>query len=292
MSRKHQKIKAGQVRSNPGKVEFPKIDVVIPVYGQFSTLAQGLANLDSAMGGIPYRTYLTDDFSPDLKPAGESFYAQIRGKVDIQYHKTNMGFGKSCNDAAMRGTSKYILVHSTDVILFDDSVRIMYEQLENNPDIAIAAPMLLFFPNSNDPVRPANKVQSVGLFFDAEGMPYHPFVGWDNDHPLVNMVRDVNAVTGAVFLIRRKVWEALKGFSLDYGRGTWEDVDLSVRVRAGGSRIRILPQARGYHFTNLSVLDGKTGGFPINHNQEIFRAKFSAIVPYDAWWLSGPLSDE
>jgi GT2 family glycosyltransferase len=150
---------------------------------------------------------------------------------------------------------------------------------------------LLFFPNQNDPDRPAGKVQSAGLFFDATGEPYHPFSGWDENEPLVNVVRDVNATTGATFLIRRNVWQQLKGFSLDYGRGTWEDVDISFRTRLLGLKIRVLPQAVGFHYTNLSVLGDKQG-FPLNHNRDIFKAKFAQIIPYDSWIQSGIFYDD
>jgi len=247
------------------------------------------------MYGIPYKIYLTDDFSPTLETEGKAFYREAgikyRQIASIGYHKSNQGFAKSCNDAGNLGSSKYILIHSTDVILMEDAVRIMYDHIENNPDIAIIAPKLLFFPNQNDPNRPAGMVQSVGLFFDANGEPYHSFSGWDDRHPLVNVVRDVNATTGAVFLIRRNVWQQIRGFALDYGRGTYEDVDISFRVRLLGHKIRILPQAVGYHYTNLSVL-GDRQGFPLNHNHDIFKAKFQQIIPYDGWIQSGIFYDD
>jgi len=281
----------------PAKIKtviFPKIDVVIPVYGQFPTLANGIEALDNAMNGISYRVFMTDDVSPDLAKVGRDYYSSLKDNskiAPITYHKNNQGFGKSCNDAASMGSAKYILIHSSDVVLMPDSVKIMYEHIENNPDIGIIAPKLLFFPNQKDPNRPAGKVQSVGIFFDSMGEPFHPFNGWDENHPLVNIVRDVNATTGATFLIRRNVWQQLKGFSLDYGRGTWEDIDISFRTRMSGLKIRILPQAVGYHYTNLSVLGDKEG-FPLNHNKDIFKAKFNQIIPYDSWVQSGVFYDD
>lgn len=271
------------------------VDIVCPIWGQFPVLAEGLGRLDAAAAGVPYKVYLVDDVSPDLEKEGKPLYNELKKdpKYNITYHKQNQGFGKSCNDGASLGSSKYILITSTDVILTENSIKIMYEHIENNPQIGIVAPKLLFFPNSNDRARPAGKVQSVGIFFGVDREPYHPFSGWDADAPLTNVVRDVNAITGACFLIRRSVWNQLHGFSTDYGRGTFEDIDISLRTRMLEYVIRVLPQAVGFHYTNLSVL-GKPPeeSFPLTRNHDIYKAKFGNILPYDCWYQSGVLFEE
>lgn len=269
------------------------LDVCVPVYGQYPATKDSINNLKNACENIPFKLYMVDDASKDYEENGKPFYEWLRTldyPTNVTHLTKNGGFARTVNYAVNQGTSEYILVMSTDVVMLPDSVRIMVEHMQHNPQLGIIAPKLLFFPNSKDPQRPAGKVQSVGMFFDSMGNPYHPFSGWDNEHSLVNIVRDLNAITGAVFLIRRTAWNKVSGFSTDYGKGTYEDIDLSLRVKMAGYGIRVLPQATGYHYANLSVI-GAGEGFPLEQNKNIFNAKFS-VRPYDAWILSGRFHEQ
>lgn len=269
------------------------VDVAIPVYGRYDALDACLASLEGAFDNITYKVYITDDASKDLESVGNAYYKNLRQThtklAGLLQHKTNMGFGKSVNDSANLGSSKYILVCSTDVVLLPGAVKIMVDHIEANPQIGIIAPKLLFMPNSNDPDRPAGRIQHAGMAFDVNRKPEHLFSGWPADHPYPNQVRDVTAITGAVFLIRRNLFQGLKGFSLDYGKGGWEDVDLSIRVRMTGAVIRFLPQAVAYHYAGLSFLTEKEG-YP-SRNESIFLAKFGSEIPYDNWLHWGPINE-
>lgn len=281
--------------SKKNKVKMPenKVDVVCPVYGRYDALDLSLASLEEAFQDISYKVYITDDASKDVDTVGSAYYKSLRLTYNklggILQHKTNMGFGKSVNDAASLGSSKYILVLSTDVVLTPNAVKIMVDHMDANPQIGIIAPKLLFMPDSTDPQRPAGKVQHAGMAFDVNRKPEHLFLKWPADHPYVNQVRDVNAITGAVFLIRRNLFQGLKGFSTDYGKGGWEDMDLSIRVRMTGAVIRFLPQAVGYHYVGLSFLS-QNEGYP-NRNESIFLAKFGDQIPYDNWLYWGPINE-
>jgi GT2 family glycosyltransferase len=275
------------------EVKYPKInaliDIVYPVYGQYQSFNKSLGSIADAVADIPWKLYVTDDCSKDYETTGKILYQQLKTLPNLgslQIHKENMGYGKTVNDAAMVGRAKYILVMTTDVYLTPNSVKIMVDHLEHNPQLAIISPKMLFPPDSQDPQRPAGKVQHVGIVYNVGLQPYHLYSGWDANHPVTNQVRDVNAVTGACFLIRRNVWQQLKGFALDYGKGTFEDLDLCTRVRMMGLGIRVLPQAIVYHYANLSVLAAGEG-YPMDRNSKIFHAKFGDIIPYDDWLLTG-----
>lgn len=63
--------------------------------------------------------------------------------------------------------------------------------------------------------------------------------------------RDVEAVTGACLAIRREAFEDLGGFDVRYVNG-YEDVDLCLRARADGWRIRYTDQATVIHHESQS----------------------------------------
>ncbi|MFZ5814032.1 MAG: glycosyltransferase family 2 protein [Bacillota bacterium] len=57
---------------------------------------------------------------------------------------------------------------------------------------------------------------------------------------------EVDSVDGALFLIRRDVFEQVGGFDTQFRQG-WEDVDLSLKVRAAGFRLIYTPFSRVIH---------------------------------------------
>ena len=275
------------------KIEQTLIDVVVPVYGNFQTAMQCLNSLPNAMKKpngmiIPYKVYLVDDASKDQQTA-DSFYAAVNDLpqiAHIQRRKQNYGFGRTVNDAAMFGHSKFILVLSTDVIYPPESIHHLLVQLEANDDVGITFPKLLFFPNTNDSDRPAGTIQSAGMVFDVSRRPVHIFLGWHKDHPFANRVRDMNACTGATFLIRRNIFTQLRGFDPVYGSGTFEDLDLCFRVRLLKYLIRYIPQTVAFHYVGQSAIEAKIP-FPLERNYNIWAAKFSETIPYDEWVFSG-----
>lgn len=62
------------------------------------------------------------------------------------------------------------------------------------------------------------------------------------------MRRELDAVTGACILIRRKVWKDLKGFDEDFEGGQFEDVDFCWRARKAGWKVAYQPKAVLCHF--------------------------------------------
>lgn len=264
------------------------IDVVIPVYSNFEVVEQTIKHLNANSPGIKFGIYLVDDCSPDFNPKGRDFYERAKdfpNVIKVIRHMKNMGFPATVNDGVKEGNSKYILILNSDVYLMAGALEVLKIQLDANSDIAITAPVLSFFPDSPDPARPAGKVQHAGIVFDINGQPYHIFNGWSREHPFINVVRDVNAVTGACMLVRRSLFEEVGGFDPLYEKGTFEDVDLCLRFRMLGYKIRVLPQANGYHATGISAM--KANGFPLARNSNLFRARFGDSIPYDDFIFAG-----
>jgi len=266
----------------------PVLDIVIPVYGNYEMLEQCLLAIPKAAKDVEYRIYLVDDKSPDYEEKGKGFYNYLRLNLPklggILINNKNGGYAYACNRGANLGSSRQLMILTTDVILMEDSIKIMSDHLDGSPEVSIVFPKLLFFPNSNDINRPANKIQHCGIAFDINKRPIHLFIGWDSDHPFVNRVKDYNAMTGAVFIIRRELFRRLNGFDESYGKGTFEDVDLAIRVRMTGGLIRYLPMAVGYHGVGMSVEKAKEE-FPVNRNFDLFKSKFGDIIPFDEWML-------
>jgi GT2 family glycosyltransferase len=261
-------------------VRKPLVDIVIPVYSQYKVLESCVRRLAGACQKYNWRGIIVDDASPDYETAGKEFYRTLPDNFHVIHHKENKGFAATVNDGIIYGKAPFIVSISSDVFMHDHSLDILIGQLEANPDIAVTSPKLLFPPNLSDAARPAGKIQHAGLVFDIAGRPQHIFMGWDDLHPFANRVKDYNAVTGACMVIKREVLNKVGLFDLQYNRGYFEDVDLCLRIRQAGFKIRYLPQAVGYHLVGASM--ALTNGNPnFERNWQYFKLKFGSNVVFD-----------
>lgn len=277
MSRKH--------HYNP----ITKVDVIIPVYGSFEYVERCLNALPNAFDDVPYKIILVDDKSNLPEKEIIAFYDKIKDnyKCTILRHIKNEGFPATCNDGAQKGDSKYILFLNTDVVLFANSAKIMYNKLANYADIAIVGPKLLF-PNNQDDYEHGSRIQHAGVVFDVTGRPYHLFSGWNTNHPYVNRELELNAVTGACMMVNRGFFDKVRGFDVAYGKGTYEDIQLCLLARLGGLKVVYKPEAVGTHYTGYSVKKAQEG-YPLTQNSLLFRSRFDKVIPYDEFLYNGPI---
>lgn len=261
------------------------VDIVIPVYGRYDLLEKCLNSIPEAFGNIKHNIYVYDNATPMHKAEKERFYQQFDVKVSMS--GTNRGFPVACNLAAKRGKNKYIFFLNSDVELEPGSGKILVETLRTNSDVGVVGMKLLFpqdVTEGDAPIRPAGKVQHVGISFDIEANPTHLFVGWSADNPKTLGLIEPFAVTGAALMTRRSVWKKLGGFGKEYGLGTWEDVDYCIKVRLDGLRVVVPTEAVGTHYTGAS--SSEDTHFPLEQNRQVFYQKW---VNRGLEWSDGKL---
>lgn len=232
------------------------VDVVIPVYGQFELLSLCLERLKIAMDAhsIKHNVILVDNHSPDIP---HRFYDSL-SDITLVRNKENLGYPKACNIGARRKQSPLIFFLNSDVLLESDSVERLIRKMDD-PNTAIVG-MKLLFPDDagkygltqNQQIRPSKTVQHVGIATNIRGDFVHIFLGWSADHPKVNQMYEVYAVTGAAMMVRRSVWNMLGGFDENYGMGTYEDVDLCIHARARGYNVIVDIDAVGTHYVGAT----------------------------------------
>ena len=87
------------------------------------------------------------------------------------------------------------------------------------------------------------------------GAPGHLMFGQDpkslKNRLALWLDREVAGVTAACLLMRREVFDEVGGFSPAFPNN-YNDVDLSLKIRATGRRIVVTPHARLYHFESVT----------------------------------------
>lgn len=264
------------------------LDVVITTGGRFDMLRKCLDALEREAGKTAISVYIIDNNSPlDERRANEDLFVKREGSQICNFKSKRLvqdiGFPASNNEGARMGNSPYIMFLNDDVELHEDAILNLMQPFQE-PNIGIVGIKLIFPPSSTSPVRPAGKVQHVGLGFNIRGEVVHPLVGWSSEHPKANVSRDVIGVTGACLVIRRNLFNKVKGFGSEYGMGTWEDVDLCFKARMAGFRTWVETTATGYHYTGATQ-EKKRVGYPLAQNRNTFQIKWgnTGMIQHTDW---------
>ncbi|MBC7962182.1 MAG: glycosyltransferase family 2 protein, partial [Steroidobacteraceae bacterium] len=122
----------------------PLVSIVIPVHNQLQFTQQCLASIESNTEPGSYEVIVVNDASTD---GTEEFLQLWRGSKPWFHSITNsenLGFARSCNQGADWATSKYLLFLNNDTAVTPGWLLPLVETLENNLDIGIVAPKLVF----------------------------------------------------------------------------------------------------------------------------------------------------
>ena len=242
-----------------------KLSVIIPAYQRLADVMLCLNSLrQTAVTDVHF--HVQDDASPDV------FFPQVIPPelATVARNEKNLGFPGNCNAGARNTTSDILCFVNQDVFATPDKSPGWDAAIINafdDPTVGIVGPRLLF---------PNNAVQNAGGLFDGRLQPYHRALGWTNPDvkPLLAPAF-VDWTTGAVFAVRRWLWDMLGGFDEDYIKGYFEDVDFCLSAREKGLRVWYEPRATLYHEV------GTSGGNPnFMRNTKLF---------YERWVASGKL---
>jgi len=257
----------------------PGTDIVIPYYGPIEWARKCLASLPEAAGDTPFNVIIVDDCYQDGEEI-RKLVAEMPYHITLLRNKENSGFGATCNRGAKAGGSRLIYFLNTDTESRPNSISLLAQAVMADPTIAIAGPRLLFPVDSTDPGRPAGKIQHAGMEINIRGDPFHIFLGWSRNNPKVVVPRTVTAVTGAALMIRREDFNAVGGFDPLWGKGTFEDVDICLKVQTQSKKVIYVPMAEAFHEAGGSKVP-----YPLQQNLMIFKARWGGILRWSEWEL-------
>ena len=163
----------------------------------------------------------------------------------------NKGYSFACNQGAIVGKAEFILFLNPDFRLFADSIKdpLLFLEEERNKSIGILGIQLV---DENGVVQrnvarfPTPKI----LFFQMLGFdhlwpryfPPHFLTDWNHLES-----REVDQVQGAFFLVRRQLFEELKGFDERFFM-YFEDLDFAYRAWKAGWKSYYFAEVQALHF--------------------------------------------
>lgn len=283
-------------KQRPAK-EYPQLDIVIPVYGQPALLQKcldalpqaALRQAQDATLDVRYQAIIVDDCGPEQEQLTE-VYRGLNGNSRLLKNRQNSGFARTVNYGVSASKSPFILLLNSDCILQPGAIPAMLKEFEDS-EVGIVGCKLLF---ADSRWQNEGKVQHAGIARNPAGHLVHVNLGWSADHPKVNERREMQMVTGACLMTRRKAWQQVTAEYRKYGdptlgalnevydKGTYEDCELCLATRAQGYKVIYTPDAIGLHYVGASAM-GAESPFPLNRNALIFGARCGHLVFYDEY---------
>ena len=241
------------------KFETPLVSIVIPVFNQWHHTRSCLTAIYKNTSGIAYEVIVADDASSDETGNIQQYF----GNVVVNKNEKNLGFLRNCNLAAQSARGKYITFLNNDTNVQPGWLEYMLKLVEADSKIGLVGPMLLY---------PNGKLQEAGgiIWQDANGWNYG-----NGDYPErseYNYLKEADYISGACIVVRRKIWDQLKGFDESFIPAYYEDTDLAFSIRRLGYKVVYQPLSRVVHLEGVS--HGKDLDSGIKRFQEVNRLKF------------------
>jgi len=222
------------------------ISIVIPTYNGVEYLRRCIHALREHTKAT-YRLYIADDCSPSTELRKYLSELKRSGQAVILRSKVRRNFPDIINWAVKQVPGDICLLDA-DTEPMQQWLTHMQQELQADPRIGLVGALLVYPETKGKPL--GGTIQHAGVARTSQKHPYHPFRGKSLSCEEANVRRELNAVTGACILIRRKVWEDLKGFDEGFEGGQFEDTDFCWRARKAGWKVVYQPKAILCHFEN------------------------------------------
>lgn len=228
------------------------VSVILVNYNTELHLKECLNTLFRFTNKVSFEVIVVDNNSPNREI--ENFPA-LFPDVKFYFRDINKGFGDGCNFGASKSSGKYVIFVNPDIKFDEDILTPMSDFLDCNPNTGACSPVLTNF--KGELIYTYNKFPNYRWeFFEFLGKGNDKFEQKLLNHPqILNKSKEplfVDWMTGACFMIRKNVFEELKGFDDDYFL-YYEDTDLQKKIHDAGYKIACLPYLRIKHFVNSSV---------------------------------------
>lgn len=248
------------------------VSVIIPTVRQDLLVGKCLESLRKNTDWPALEIIVVDDGSSqsvqqDLAKIAEDYEAQLITKT------SNTGFASTVNLGAANAKGRFFCLVNND-ILFTDSLWLehMVDTIHRSK-VGIAGAKLLY---------PDGRIQHGGVYFLAGRKVFdHRFRFMPANYGPAQSVGEVLAVTGALMLVRREVWQALHGMSEEFFVA-FEDVDFCLRARKHGWSVFYDGRAEAIH------VEGATRGTtPANKDPEWYEKEMKGFSVFQKKWF-GP----
>ncbi len=241
------------------------LSIIIVTWNSQEFIRNCLDSLLISAGSLSVEIIVVDNDSSDqTAKIVEQFYPQ----VNLIQNKKNWGYAKANNQGIEEARGECILLLNPDTQVLEDALSLMYEFMEQNPEIGSLGAKLL---------NPDKSVQSSCREFPTFSTLIWEFFGlsrlfprsrvfgrWRMGYFDFNETREVDQPMGSCLMLRRETLEDVGILDENFAM-FFNDVDLCFRIKKGGWKIYFYPEAKVIHYKGASTRKVKAKMIWLSH---------------------------
>lgn len=226
--------------------DFPLISVIIPSKDHTDDLDLAIRSLLTKSTWPNLEVIIIENNSIEEKTW--KYYEKIKkefSNIKIIYYKDGFNYSKLNNYGVKYAKGKYYLFMNNDVEMVNSSSIEEMMGYAQREDVGIVGCRLLY---------PDDTIQHGGVVVGIGGVACHLFAGQKSSNTYFNkalITQDLSAVTAAVMMVRKDVFELVNGFDENFAVA-FNDTDFCLRVRKQGKLVVYNPYAVFHHYESKS----------------------------------------
>ncbi len=271
------------------------ISVIIPSCNTKEITQKCILLLEKTLqkNGVTYEIIVIDNASSD---GSVNMLKTLKNEnIRIICNTENVGYGKANNQGLHMSTGKYILYLNSDAMVEGLDFKQIFSYMKDHSNVG-GMTVKVNLPNGS--IDPASHrgfptlwrsfCYFAGLEKITSSIPIlnRLFGGYHLTYLNLNTVHEIDAPTGAFFLVRKDILDKLKGFDEDffmYG----EDLDLCFRIKELGYKIIYDPRQSVLHMKYQSGIKNKNSeqirkkirGFFYESMKIFYRKHYEKLYP-------------
>jgi GT2 family glycosyltransferase len=194
----------------------------------------------------------------------ETLYPQ----VNLIQNKKNLGYAKANNQGIEESQGKYVLLLNPDTQVLENSLALVYEFMEENPQVGALGPKLL---NPDKTIQPSVREFPTfsTLIWEFSGLsrlfPKSRIFGrWRMGYFAFDQTREVDQPMGSCLMLRRETLEEVGILDENFPM-FFNDVDLCNRIKNAEWKIYFYPRAEVIHQKGASTSQVKRRMIWLSH---------------------------
>ncbi|WP_430387929.1 glycosyltransferase family 2 protein [Dyella sp. 20L07] len=192
---------------------------------------------------VPLEMILVDNASTDGIPQAIGRAHEGDARLQVLYNYANLGFGPAVNRGVAKSQGKSLLVLNPDCLIDNDTLQRLLDILVAHPRAGVIGAVVCDENGVADPAsyrRDPLMRRALNTLFKRGGE------GINIEGPIPHELLQAEAVSGALMLMPRRVFNYLAGFDEDYFLHC-EDLDMCRRVRDAGYHVMLAGDVRVLH---------------------------------------------
>lgn len=218
------------------------VSIIIVNFNTAGLLDDCIGSVIDNTNGVDYEIIVVDNNS---EVGSVNYLISKYPEVRFIFSEENLGFGRANNLGVSYANGKYLFFLNPDTLLLNNTISILYEFMEANPQTGACGGNLYKQDNT-----PAISFHTMDFYTREWRILLNK--KWPLGFNITDKPQDVSVIMGADLFIRRDIFNRLKGFDPDFFL-YFEEVYLCDLVRRTGYKVTSVPQARITHFEGAAA---------------------------------------